>query len=162
MIRSAEHPLGLPSCLQDAKLREQLEAGNKSLAAAIKIVTVCSAVETVVAVENPDTSLVWQRPFWKRAGGTLLRLDQCFFGTPYRKRTKFFVVHGSSSWLDLSVLCSGRAGRCSFTHAKHQQLVGSQRTSRAQVYPDALARQIAALMHESAELPMLNKFRTQV
>lgn len=92
--RTKEHPAGIPTLtpLQCAKV----QLGQQQLSFTLQLVRCCLRHHVVFWVENPDGS--W---FWKQVGDLSwddiladtsvgdLRVEQCMFGTAWRKRTKF-------------------------------------------------------------------------
>lgn len=92
--RTREHPEGVPwaSELQQCKNR----MGNEMLDFVLQCVKACLSADVVFWVENPFLSWLWRQQghlSWDevladaRVGD--LDLDDCRFGTPWRKRTKF-------------------------------------------------------------------------
>lgn len=76
--------------------RAKLELGHKQLLLVLSLVRICIAVGVIFFVENPDGSWIWkldQELSWDDIlqNPTVgdFRVDQCRFGTPWRKRTRF-------------------------------------------------------------------------
>ena len=88
----------------------------------------------------------------QRCATRAVLLDQCAFGTAWRKRTRVMYVH-----LNLDVLsrckCTGR-GLCSFSHQPHRALEGKTPsgafwTKIAEPYPPRLSSALAKAYRES-------------
>jgi hypothetical protein len=104
------------------------------------------------AVENPLTSMLWLLPtplaLCQHSEVSLLRIDFCQYGTPWRKATRLLSWH----WPLLSAVakqCSGTGGVCSKSHDKHITLSGTDSSGQwmtrlAQPYPRPLCRAIAS------------------
>ena len=92
--RTLAFPAGRPDLT--AEQRAKIEIGQAQLSFTLQLVRACLQFGLVFWVENPGTS--W---FWKQKGELssddiltdaavdYLVVDQCRFGTPWRKRTKF-------------------------------------------------------------------------
>ena len=109
-------------------------------------------------LENPSTSLAWQYPCIVdiTTRGEKVVLDQCAFGTSWRRRTTLCVwCCGSAAHLGMR--CQGRKGTCSFSRMRHIVLQGRCPHSNvlwtkvAQAYPVKLCRAIANLLQSSWE-----------
>ena len=93
--RTLAFPAGRPDLT--AEQRAKIEIGQAQLSFTLQLVRACLQFGLVFWVENPGTS--W---FWKQKGELssddiltdaavdYLVVDQCRFGTPWRKRTKIF------------------------------------------------------------------------
>ena len=155
VIRSREHPWGLPSDqLTSAELEKVLE-GNRCFEAAFELIHLFNKHQVPWLLENPATSKCWYLPpihdLLNNQGSCSITLDFCQFGTPWRKRTTFLA--GQLDMQDLARLqrhCRGSHGYCSRTKAKHWQLTGTHKgvcwTKIAQPYPSNLCRQIAFVL----------------
>ena len=77
------------------------------------------------------------------AGATLMRVDQCAFGTRHRKATGLAIAGRDLDYGKLATArCTGRHGRCGFTGRQHVWLQG-QATTQAQTFPQPMAYAIA-------------------
>ncbi|CAE7208910.1 unnamed protein product [Symbiodinium sp. CCMP2592] len=89
-------------------------------------------------LEGPDGSFMWNLPsyseFSAASAGSVCRLDQCRFGTAWRKRTRF-CVNGALAGARLLCQCKGSHLVLRGRSAEH----GRSWTSVAQAYPRLLA-----------------------
>ena len=144
-LRSPQEPLGLEGLSeQDSCL---VFLGNVFLDRTVEACSLVFAFGGDFLIENPLLSLLWQTPqllqLVRSARTFNLECDQCVFGTPWMKPTRFVC---SNEQLD--VLCV----RCPGGHT-HESLKGKVwdpslqrmvfKTKQAQVYPLALCATIA-------------------
>ena len=144
-LRSPQEPLGLEGLSeQDSGL---VFLGNVFLDRTVEACSLVFAFGGDFLIENPLLSLLWQTPqllqLVRSARTFNLECDQCVFGTPWMKPTRFVC---SNEQLD--VLCV----RCPGGHT-HESLKGKVwdpslqrmvfKTKQAQVYPLALCATIA-------------------
>jgi hypothetical protein len=144
-LRSPQEPLGLEGLSeQDSCL---VFLGNVFLDRTVEACSLVFAFGGDFLIENPLLSLLWQTPqllqLVRSARAFNLECDQCVFGTPWMKPTRFVC---SNEQLD--VLCV----RCPGGHT-HESLKGKVwdpslqrmvfKTKQAQVYPLALCATIA-------------------
>ena len=149
-LRSAEAPMGLCNLTESDQLLVFL--GNLFL---VRTVEACALVFDLggdFSIENPLLSLMWQTELIAQltchCRAFALDLDQCAFGTPWKKPTRLLC---STDLLDaVAVPCPG--------HSSHEPLKGrvwdaaQQRyvfqTKKAQVYPLALCATIAQAVRD--------------
>lgn len=144
-LRSPQAPLGLEGLSeQDSCL---VFLGNVFLDRTVEACSLVFAFGGDFLIENPLLSLLWQTPqllqLVRSARAFNLECDQCVFGTPWMKPTRFIC---SNEQLD--ILCI----RCPGGHT-HESLKGKVwdpvlqrmvfKTKQAQVYPLALCATIA-------------------
>ena len=146
-VRSNEFPRGLP-WLKGA-MRAKVAEGNRHADWCRGLIELCGKRGVGWVLENPDTSWLWRQRGYRRfrdpSSGLLWRGDLCFFGTPWRKRTR--------------VACSGELqGRRSFCRClgPHQILrgrrvgTGESWTVLAQPYPKHFAVTLALALAREA------------
>ena len=144
-LRSESQPLGLDNLSADnANL---VFLGNLFLERSVEACFLVFSLGGDFLIENPLLSLLWLTPqlalLVRRTRAFHLDCDQCAFGTPWKKPTKFVC---SSELLDaLAVLCPG-----GHVHKKLKGKVWDSqqrrmvfKTKQAQVYPLALCAIIA-------------------
>lgn len=148
--RNLEHPEGRPDLTEEQQLK--VEQGHEQLDFTLRLVAACLKHRVHFWVENPQQSWFWKqrgRLSWQSIleSGLVgdLRVDQCRFGTPWRKRTRF----RTSCYLAGSkVLC--QCGR------RHVQLRGRCKeakmnfTKMAESYPRPLCDVLACAMVRDA------------
>ena len=127
--------------------RAKLELGHKQLLFVLSLVRICLASGIVFFVENPDGSWIWKLDRELSWDDILqdptvgdFRVDQCRFGTPWRKRTKF------------RTNCQGRFQRvlceCSRPHIQLRGRCKEKKmnfTKLAESYPKKLCKTLAAM-----------------
>ena len=141
-VRSKQHPQGAPWV--GGKMRTKIQMDNQHSAWVVKVVKLCVSMGILFWVENPFGSLLWAQPEWDELQPTLhdrcFRVDFCRYGTPWRKRSRFFV--GEMHPL------SGLKNFCEGSH-QHVLLRGRAKgepacmTKLAQPYPRKLCGQLA-------------------
>ena len=128
--------------------------GNSFCAWLSELLEICCALNIVFWIENPDASFYWLQPhfirFAQKHNLKFYRCDFCFFGTRWRKRTKF---------------CTNNcclAGMTDFCKGGHEHIVLRGRSSHykcswtklAEPYPRKLCSKLAwAAAYELALLP---------
>ena len=94
--RTAEYPAGRPGLTEEQ--RGKIAMGHEQLRFVLELAAVCLEEDVIFWIENPDGSWFWKQQnelSWNQLLGAHseklgdLRLDQCRFGTPWRKRTRF-------------------------------------------------------------------------
>ena len=154
-VRDRRHPYGLESL--SANMSIKVESGNVHSKWLSYLIGLCLSLNIIFWVENPDGSFLWLLDEWRiLAAGDLsksFRVDYCFFGCSWRKRTRIF----SNSHL------GGQHKFCSRDHS-HRRLVGWSRchkapwTRVAQVYPRKLCWIVAsAVLIDAGLLPNRRK-----
>ena len=132
----------------------RLLTGNATFYFTCRIIRLCLKRNVPVILENPSSSIMWHAralsALIKSGIASVCDLDQCQYGTPWRKRTRF------AAWcvgpLDsIARLCSGKRGLCSRTGQRHiilsgQSPFGCTYTSLAAAYPCRLRNQLAKLL----------------
>ena len=139
-VRSLRFPRGVP-WLKGA-IKQKVVDGNSHAAWCLKVICLCEAHGVTWWLEQPDTSWMWRqrgfRRFRKPASGLVWRCDFCFFGTPWRKRTK---VATSTELRGLRHFC-----RCTAPHVVlrgRSVLHKKAWTAVAQPYPRGFAEALA-------------------
>ncbi len=112
-----------------------------------------------IVIENPNTSFLWSAPVLVAlAQAPCFRshqVDQCAYGTRWRKRTRLWSWHCSDA-ISLRPCCTGQAV-CSFSNKKHIVLTGRDSvsgrlwTSLACAYPMPMAWDMARMLSQAAE-----------
>ena len=161
MISSQQELLGMASALADVNLCRLLEAGNATMKASVEVAHACLRARIPSIFENPHSSLAWKTKAWQALAEMSdvqqVVLDQCRFGTPWRKRTRLQLLHVSNPGL-LDRRCAGARGQCSATNRPHVQIIGSAMSRRAAAYPQKLAVAGAAVLADSVERKKLAGF----
>ena len=132
-VRSSTFPLGLPDVR--TTMRVKVDEGNRHAAFCAALAAECVSRDLPVWIENPHGSYLWKTPRWMSLLGDDWKascwvIDQCALGTPWRKRSRFFVG------LDVG----GQVLRCPGCQ-HHQRLSGysslhrRQWTKVAEAYP---------------------------
>lgn len=94
--RNREYPAGRPGLTPEQQCKVDL--GQAQLEFVLRLCELCLDNKVLFWVENPDGSWFWKQcdelswdKLFEQSGGKLgdLWLDQCRFGTRWRKRTKF-------------------------------------------------------------------------
>lgn len=165
-LRSSEHPEGLEGLSDRDQAKVRL--GNRTARASAELIQLCVALKIPVALENPQTSLLWSYPPIARlmlhACASVIDADMCAFGARWRKATKV------ATWHCQRVLapprCRGHGGVCGFSARPHVILSGRDPVSgclwtrRAQCYPKRFASWAARVVTRSADhWALLNSFR---
>ncbi len=154
-VRSRLLPYGLESISENMTVK--VTAGNLHSLWLSYLINLCCTLNIVYWVENPDSSFLWLLDEWRALGSldysNSMRVDYCFFGCSWRKRTRFF----TNSHL------RGQHRFCSRDHV-HRRLVGWSRCHRApwtrvaQVYPRKLCWLVAsAVLIDAGILPKRRK-----
>lgn len=78
------------------KDQNTIRLANRITAASFSLATHYVAKGALVSVENPAASLMWQcsayRRFERATTPTVISVDYCMYGEPYRKRTKLAIA----------------------------------------------------------------------
>ena len=152
VIRTKEHPWGLPKQFLSLVDQEKVRVGNNCFRAAIRIIRWLNEHSIPWILENPASSKCWYLPQLRKLENspncTVVISDFCQFGTLWRKRTKFLCGNlDTQDVARIGRLCQGR-GTCDRTGRPHFQLTGSNHkgvpwTRIAQPYPAQLCKQLA-------------------
>ena len=119
--------------------------------AVIEIIKILVRFRIAFALEHPENSYMWHIEFFKLLAADsdfrMVTVDQCAFGAPWRKRTKFllFLVDGNDADALAKMRCCGRTV-CSFSGKKHVQIIGSRLSTQASAYPQGLSRTLARML----------------
>lgn len=134
----------------------KVRTGNNLLRITIRFLETCEKYHIPYALENPRSSYAWDMPIMKRFIATykpqLIHLDFCQYGEEWRKPT---TIMGNFWTLPaVSRICTSKKGICSRTHRPHFALSGTDEnnvfwTLRAQPYPRALCREVAATVAQN-------------
>ena len=155
-LRDASFPWGLPRL--SARAEARVQEGNRTAFAALYYFRLCMRLSIPVCLEHPFRSWLWSCPevqaLLVRKGVESVIVDQCQFGSSFRKRTRL-MFHGCDS-LDVSSLnrlCRG--GRvCNKTGRPHKPTFGTCPTGgkwsvQAGHYPPRFADVILRVLLES-------------
>lgn len=144
--RSLQHPEGVPWLTDDQ--RAKVENGHAQLRLVLELCGLCLKKQVHFWVENPDGSWFWKQKGdldWSPllASGAIgdYRTDQCFHGTPWRKRTKF---RTTTQLRGTRQMC-----RCSRPHVLLRgrcKLAKQNFTKLAESYPRKLCDYLACAM----------------
>ena len=120
-----------------------------------RVIDVCVKLGIPCTLENPINSRLWFAPPINRLGlhSSCLKqnIDQCLFGSLWRKRTAIWSWN-CGSVKELGSLCPSTGGICSASGKPHIVLSGTDPdtkklfTAGAQEYPKLFARAIASLV----------------
>ena len=154
--RTRQHIWGVPG-LSDAE-RHRLALGNATLGVTVQLIRALHSARIPCILENPAASYLWQAPPLAPllALGQRVVIDDCSYGTRWRKRTAFHCWHlaaGSS----LQCTCRGRRGNCSFSKRPHQLLSGFDKETKqrwtkiAEPYPQTLCSDFSRVCAETVE-----------
>ena len=157
-IRSKDFPWGFPAeTLSDAD-EARIKSGNATARAAFRIMRACLKHNVPFIMENPCASKIFLLPpllsILAKPGVGQLTLDQCQYGSTWKKRTS--LVHFAVD--DLHLLdqrCRTRGGICSKTRLPHFQLQGIASsgihwTNIDQAFPHNLAVHLAWCLLQNA------------
>ena len=126
----------------------------------IQIVIIALSANVPVLVENPRNSLAWSEPAMlslrqlPECHETIL--DQCQYGTKWKKGTRIVSWGASAPPSQLKYRCCPRGKVCSRTHKPHVQLQGKvpgtnlNWSALAAEYPKNLSRALAYYLVMSA------------
>ena len=142
------------------KYLESLAEGNLPVRRLLPLLRTLQKYKIPFIVENPATSNVWHVPgiraLLQSAQAEFVVVDQCFWGTPWRKRTGLLCSDCDSSDTYALSLCRCHGRRvCDFTGKPHVQLTGSDpsgrpMTARAQTFPKKFSTRLANLLTHKA------------
>ena len=113
-------------------------------------------------LENPQTSRVSHTAEVQRflaAGARIVVLDQCRFGTKWRKSTSLLCCNlDSVDMASLERRCSGKHGICSSTGKPHIQLEGrGHMTAKAAAYPTRLCTAMVNALTSNLRMQVAGK-----
>ena len=154
-LRSRKHILGFPNLRLNDNLK--LKNGNAHMRFSAAIIKLCLECQLPCMLENPSGSYLFQaRAIQILLGSSVCNsftLDQCAFGSAWRKRTQISTWN-CSECDRLNHRCSGRRGSCSFTGDPHVVLRGCSSngkllTALAQEYPSTLAPALGQVLLDS-------------
>ena len=159
VIRNRTFPWGLPNLkpTDHAKVQE----GNATMRTAIAVLNACIKTGTPAIMENPATSKCWYTPELEAIAAhdcaASVTTDQCMFGQPWRKRTRFLCVNiDPFDQQRLVRKCLGKDGFCSRTREKHFTLSGGQHASRAAAFPRDLCNELAEVLLSAERASLYN------
>ena len=143
---------GLPGL--NSKDRWRVKLGNQSARWMVRVIRHAIKTKTPLIMENPATSRLWLCPPIRRllASASVVTLDACQYGAPWRKSTRL------AAWnVDVSSLerrCVASHGICSRSKKPHQPLVGVAPdgqfwTAKASPYAFELCEAVSRLAHPS-------------
>ena len=80
------------------RTKDQINIGNATLDATLKIVATCSREQVAMILENPATSMAWQADGMRSVACSpaahFVIVDQCQFGAKFRKITGLLLLNG--------------------------------------------------------------------
>ena len=157
-LRSLAFPWGLPTLRGKGRL--VAEAGSQALRVVFRILRAAERHHVPWVLEQPRSSCMLKVPEWNsclwRGHVELVDVDQCMFGTPWRKATRFVCSRVAVDALQARTRCLGPAGICYRTGTFHHHIDWT--TSRhAAEYPSALARAIARALRASIAEQRFNR-----
>ena len=129
--------------------KHKVSEGNATMRWAAAFVEAARLAKVPVVAENPATSKMWLTSRWAKilSSAEVVVLDQCAFGTSWRKATRLASYHVSLDFL--GARCGGTRGQCGRTGLPHIRLEGKSdkefRTKKASKYPEDLCRAVALL-----------------
>ena len=149
-VRSKTEPFGKADVSE--KMKAKIAEANDMALWCIKLMDLALHLGLVAWLENPGSSWFFRLPDWKELelrwpSFRAWTADYCRYGTPWRKRTKFFSNTGLAG---AKTLCSG----CE----RHQLLQGRSKehqmswTLVAQPYPDGICRALALGLLQASKL----------
>ena len=151
--RTLAFPAGIPELTteQQAKVR----IGQDQLRFTLALVTACLECGVVFWIENPGASWFWKQEgelSWKRIlaepGVDFLAVDQCRFGTPWRKRTKF-LTNSHVAGQKVSCRCQHPhlvlRGRCKARKVNYTKLAEAYPRALCSVLGSAIAIDVGAI-----------------
>lgn len=157
-IRSRAHIYGLPNLSDPDKVK--ISVGNASMRFSAKIIDTCYKCGVPVVFENPAPSMIFEAPPIRKLlkFGVRIHVDMCQFGAKWRKRTALVGWH-CEGLHNLSLLCTGKQGNCSYTKVNQPQIVLSGHSKEhkclwthvAQEYPLKFAHQAAHMLSSAFE-----------
>lgn len=107
-VRNLEFPQGVAGISR--KMFNKIQTGNAHSRWVAATVRLCIKHAIHFWVENPDSSFIWWQPEWQSLSplrhSNCMRIDFCTHGTPWRKRTRFF-VGGNSVFSGFKSFCKG-------------------------------------------------------
>lgn len=154
-LRSAGDPWGHDRAALTQAQSEKVAEGNRTLRGAVALARHLHANGMPWVLEHPYASSAFStaelQSFQRLPMVHVAVVDQCRYGTQWRKRTKLLAGHVPSDDLaKLSLRCTGSGGWCS-SGRRRFVLEGRGRdgrpvTAAAQGYPHALARAFSAAL----------------
>ena len=144
--RNNLHPRGVPGLT--AEQEAKIDLGHRQLKFTIELVRLCIRRQLHFWIENPDGSWFWKidgELSWRDVDNCSevgdFRVDQCVYGTPWRKRTRFKT---SCHLRNQKQLC-----RCTKQHVRlrgRSKEHGMNFTKLAEAYPRRLCAVLAGAM----------------
>ena len=145
-VRSRLQPEGID--VMTDSMREKVLVGNAMAKWLAGFTDIALSLHLVVWIENPAGSFLWLQPCWVELINKFqlahFMTDYCRWGTPWRKRAKFY---GSFAAAGQKLLC-----QCSGRHIQlrgYSHEFGVSWTKAAEQYPPRLASFLAAAVVES-------------
>ena len=156
--RSSQYLWGLSFLTK--KLQTKVEVANKLMEIALRICRTLLKFKVPFFLENPATSRVWHAAEVSKlveAGAAITTIDQCMYGSPWRKATSFLC--GNIDPVDrdaFSKQCQGQHCYWRRTGEKHVNLEGGHMTAKSQQYPATLCNKIANLLTSNLSMDACN------
>ena len=145
-VRTRDQPTGVDHMTDS--MRKKVEIGNDMAVWLAGFIESCLLAGLKVWVENPAGSFLWLHPRWvsliHRYRLKFFQTDYCRWGTPWRKRTKFY---GNCIEADERLNCT-----CTQKHIQLRGYSHSHRvswTKAAESYPPRLAAFLGAMVVEA-------------
>ena len=152
--RSSEHPWGRPDL--EESTAATVADDNALMTSCLGIIHALQRRGVPWALEHPLGSRFWHTSevaaLLAQRGVRLVELDQCQYGTIWRKATRLLLGNCDDEDAErLQLRCCARGKVCSRTCRPHQVLEGAgpggvRWTRIAQVYPQRLARDLAYVL----------------
>ena len=161
-LRSVAEPWGRSDIQMTEAQSRTLAEDNRTMRSALRLIGWLDRLRLPWILEHPQASHIhWTKEFQKlRANSWTIEcvLDQCRFGTAWRKRTRLVCSNVDPRALDiLRLRCSGSGGRCSVSGRPHaHDQAGTSvahkqaRTGPPSAYPPRLNRALARALSDSA------------
>ena len=158
-LRSAEHPLGLPSLQPGTVSHARVQSANALYRFAFKVLMWCAERHILTSLENPSRAYTWNvlelfaaehpkhQSLWQSLGA--IEFHSCMHGGRRKKKTRLQATEGLFDALALS---------CDNSHSHEPWSVsveGSKRvfaTSSEAAYPTLLAERMAACVKSALEV----------
>ena len=152
-LRANANLWGLPGLSpQD---QQQLRHANQMIRNTLILLRLLTALRAPWILENPQTSLIWRfggvKALARHRHARKVILDQCMWGSPWRKGTTLLCYRAPALWQRLlRRRCRCCGGVCERTGVPHVWLRGrlgkKAKTELAAQYPRGLARALAAAL----------------
>ena len=164
--RTSDLPWGKPAAELTEVQQQRVLDGNRTLKAAMKLIRLFHRLHIPWVFEHPHSSFAFKTDeLTKIASAEHVHervLDQCRFGTPWRKRTRLLMGHIDPQDTErLRLMCGGSGSTC-HTGRKHVVLAGRSpsggtMTAGSQSYPMKLCEALAHALTSEARASLYNR-----